>query len=381
MKTRRRWSQLAAGSLAFLLAACSQQEAAPPAPTFQAEGYPQHLSDWGVLSARGGELQLARGVTPYDIASPLFSDYALKLRTVWLPDGTKAAYDPANTFDFPVGTIISKTFFYPKSHADRDGHITYGEERTISMGAMSLDGLRLIETRIIAHREDGWIALPYIWNEEQTDAVLKRTGAVIPLVLHRPDGREEAFSYVIPNANQCAGCHATNNTTRAVKPIGPKARHLNKPSAFAAGVNQLDHWRALGILAGDFSAETAPRNVAWNDGAETLEARARSYLDINCSHCHSSVGAADTSGLKLTPDIPFGPALGICKSPVAAGSGSGGFAYDIVPGDPDRSILVFRMETNDLGAMMPELGRGVIHEEGAGLIRDWIAAMEGGCGA
>jgi hypothetical protein len=39
------------------------------------------------------------------------------------------------------------------------------------------------------------------------------------------------------------------------------------------------------------------------------------------------------------------------------------------------------METNDLGAMMPELGRGVIHEEGAGLIRDWIAAMEGGCGA
>lgn len=370
----------AANFVAVLAAACAPQQEAPPSPTFQAEGYPQHLSDWGVLVARSGELRLAAGVTPYDIASPLFSDYALKLRTVWLPDGTEAIYNAETTFDFPAGTIISKTFFYPKAHAEWDGHIAYGEERTVSNGAMSLDGLRLIETRIIARREDGWIALPYVWNDEQTDAVLKRTGAVIPLTLHRPDGREEAFSYVIPNANQCAGCHATNNTTRAIKPIGPKARHLNKPSTFAAGANQLDHWRALGILAGEFSAETAPRNVAWNDANEPLEARARSYLDINCSHCHSSVGAADTSGLKLTPEIPFGPALGICKSPVAAGSGSGGFAYDIVPGDPDHSILVFRMESNELGAMMPELGRSTSHEEGVALIREWIAAMEGGCG-
>lgn len=373
---RVRGPALALGAL--VLAACSQQQA--PTPTFQAEGYPQNLSDWSVLAARAGELQLAEGVTPYDIASPLFSDYALKLRTVWTPPGSAAVYNPETTFDFPVGTIISKTFFYPRAHAGLDGHITYGEERRVSNGAMALDGMRLIETRIIAHREDGWIALPYVWNEEQTDAVLKRTGAVIPLTLHRPDGREEAFSYVIPNANQCAGCHATNNTTRAVKPIGPKARHLNKPSAFVAGVNQLDHWRELGILAGDFSTETAPRNVAWNDGDEDLDARARSYLDINCSHCHSSVGAADTSGLKLTPDIPFGPSLGICKSPVAAGSGSGGFAYDIAPGDPDKSILVFRMESNELGAMMPELGRSTAHEEGAELIREWIAAMEGGCG-
>lgn len=380
MRGPLRLARLAAASFAVFIAACAPQQEAPPSPTFHTEGYPQHLSDWGVLVARSGELRLAAGVTPYDIASPLFSDYALKLRTVWLPDGTEAIYNAETTFDFPVGSIVSKTFFYSKAHAEWDGHIAYGEERTVSSGAMSLDGLRLIETRVIARREDGWIALPYVWNDEQTDAVLKRTGAVIPLTLHRPDGREEAFSYVIPNANQCAGCHATNNTTRAIKPIGPKARHLNKPSTFAAGVNQLDHWRTLGILAGDFSAETAPRNVAWNDGSEPLDARARSYLDINCSHCHSSVGAADTSGLKLTPDIPFGPALGICKSPVAAGSGSGGFAYDIVPGDPDHSILVFRMESNELGAMMPELGRSTSHEEGVALIREWIAAMKGGCG-
>jgi len=377
-RSSRRKSSAFAFFAALALAACSQQE--PPTPTFQAQGYPEHLSDWGVIETRGGALELAAGVTPYDIATPLFSDHALKLRTVWMPEGTAAIYDPVETFDFPVGTIITKSFFYPKAHADWDGHITYGETRTVSDGAMPLGGLRLIETRIIAHREEGWIALPYVWNEDQTDAVLKRAGAVIPLTLHRPDGREEAFSYIIPNANQCAGCHATNNSTRTVKPIGPKARHLNKPSTFAAGMNQLDHWRSLGILTGDFTAASAPRNAVWGDERLSLDARARAYLDINCSHCHSNVGAADTSGLKLTPDIAMGPALGLCKSPVAAGSGSGGLAYDIVPGAPDQSILVFRMESTELGAMMPELGRSTVHEEGAALIRQWIAAMEGSCG-
>lgn len=362
---------------AVFLAACSREAA--PTPTFQAEGYPQHLSDWGVIATHDGILELAKSATPYDIATPLFSDYALKLRTVWMPPGESAVYKPDGALDFPVGTIISKTFFYPKAHAKWDGHITYGEERTVSNGVMKLDGLRLIETRILAHRKDGWVALPYVWNDEQSDAVLKRAGAVIPLTLDRPDGREEAFPYILPNANQCAGCHATNNTTRAIEPIGPKARHLNKPSTFTAGVNQLEDWRRRGILTGDFDPETAPRNVAWNDQTQDLNARARSYLDINCSHCHSSVGAADTSGLKLTPEIPFGPHLGVCKTPVAAGSGAGGLEYDIVPGDPDQSIMLFRMQSTKLGAMMPELGRATVHEEGVALIRQWIAAMNGTC--
>jgi len=49
------------------------------------------------------------------------------------------------------------------------------------------------------------------------------------------------------------------------------------------------------------------------------------------------------------------------------------------PGDPDASILVYRMETSDPGEAMPELGRGVVHEEGVALVREWIAAMRGGC--
>jgi hypothetical protein len=71
--------------------------------------------------------------------------------------------------------------------------------------------------------------------------------------------------------------------------------------------------------------------------------------------------------------------LGRCKLPIAAGKGTGDRRHDIVPGQPDASILSYRMVSEDPAAMMPELGRSVVHDEGVQLIRDWIAAMQGGC--
>ena len=366
--------------LVAMLGACAREQTA--SPTFHADKNPEHLSDWGMITAKDDALTLGKGVTPYDLATPLFSDYALKMRTVWTPENAPAMYNENDAFDFPVGTVITKTFYYPTPTNDWTGDVLIGKERALYDSphgkTMALDHLRLVETRILVRREAGWDALPYIWNEAQTDAVLKRTGDVLPLTLMRDDGEIEPFAYLVPNANQCAGCHATNATTKEIEPIGLKARHLNKPSSFAEGFNQLDHWLAKGLLDGDV-ATPAPRNADWTDEAEPLAARARAYLDINCSHCHNPNGPADTSGLDLEPGAS-GPALGNCKTPIAAGRGTGGRAYDIVPGRPDLSITVFRMETTDPGAMMPELGRAVAHEEGVKLISAWIAAMEGGCG-
>lgn len=362
--------------LAFiLLAACGEKP--PSRPVFHAEGFPERISDWRVLKVYDGVLELSDGAKPYDLATPLFSDYALKLRTITLPEGQASKYSPDGAFTLPVGTIISKTFYYPtKGDAS---NVTYGEERTVAGGVMALGDIRLIETRILAHREEGWVALAYVWNEQQTDAVLQRAGEIVPLTLHRPDGRTEKISYLVPNSNQCAGCHATNATTRAIEPIGIRARHLNKPSAFDPGYNQLDYWQMTGLMVYEKPAE-APHNAMWGDAKASVEDRARAYLDANCSHCHSNVGPADTSGLDLRPAVPLGPKVGFCKTPIAAGTGSGGRPFDIVPGEPDKSILVFRMETADPGAMMPELGRSVQHEEGVALVRQWIAEMERSCG-
>lgn len=364
------------GALLFallLLSACGERAATP---TFHASGFPERISDWGVVRTHDGVLEVSDGAKPYDLATPLFSDYALKLRTITLPEGGAAKYLQNEAFDLPVGTIISKTFYYPTT---KSGAVTYGEERTVVGGAMALAGIRLVETRILARREEGWVALAYVWNEAQTDAVLQRAGEIVPLTLHRPDGREEEFSYLVPNSNQCAGCHATNATTRAIEPIGIKARHLNKPSTFDPGYNQLDYWQMTGLMFYEKPAE-APHNAIWGDPQASVEERARAYLDANCSHCHSNVGPADTSGLDLRPSVPLGPKVGFCKTPIAAGTGSGGRPFDIVPGEPDKSITVFRMETTDPGAMMPELGRAVVHEEGVALVRQWIEAMDGSCG-
>ncbi len=365
--------------IAFLLiAACSGEQTAKPA--YHATDNPERLSEWGMSGVSDGALRLAEGVTPYDLATPLFSDYALKLRTVWIPESQAATYDESEAFDFPVGTVFTKTFYYKQEGAAWTGAVLQAEGPVLSYNALPLEGVRLIETRVLVHRENGWAALPYVWNEDQTDAYLKRTGDVQRLTLVRTDGRAEEFAYLVPDANQCAACHATNATTRAIKPIGPKARHLNKPSTFVHGVNQLEDWMTAGLLTGDVgNAAAVPQNAVWTDETATIERRARAYLDANCAHCHNPNGAADTSGLNLEPDAQ-GPAMGFCKSPIAAGGGSGGRPFDIVPGAPDQSITVFRLQTTDPGAMMPELGRAVSHEEGVALIAEWIAQMDGNCG-
>lgn len=365
---------LAALGLA-LLAACTR---APAPVAFFAEGMPERLSDWNVVYVADGRLRLNARVEPYTLDSPLFTDYAHKLRTVWMPEGKAARYQPVDALDFPVGTIISKTFYYPVPDGGRGGDVVLRSADTGSEpdGGLALDKVRLVETRLLVRREAGWIALPYVWNAEQTEARLMRSGELLPLTLLAADGSKAQVDYTVPDENQCAGCHGTDLKSKAIFPIGPKARHLNRDFAYpgAGSENQLAHWQKVGYLT-DVPAGDLPKNPSWDDPAAPLDARARSYLDINCGHCHSQKGAARTSGMWLDATTRDLLRLGRCKLPIAAGQGTGNRPWDIAPGKPDDSILPYRMESVDPGVMMPELGRSVVHAEGVALIRDWIAAM------
>jgi uncharacterized repeat protein (TIGR03806 family) len=354
--------------------------------TFHAQDNPTQLSDWHLLQTQGDHLALNDGVVPYDLNTPLFSDYAHKLRTIWLPKGTIAHYDAERSFDFPVGTIISKTFYYPvpaAGAADDEKSVIADDTRAPAIGSagLPLTHVRLIETRLLVRRQDGWATLPYVWNKEQTDAVLSREGDEVALTLERvEEGRSDDFTYVVPNVNQCAGCHATNNQTRVIVPIGLKARHLNRDYAYAAGVeNQLQHLVKLGYLDGLPALANVPRNADWQDTTQPLERRARAYLDINCGHCHNPQGPANTSGLTLDIATVENLRLGVCKPPVAAGQGTGDHIYDVVPGKPADSILAYRLGSIDPGAMMPEVGRATRHVAGLALIDAWIASIPGDC--
>ena len=324
---------------------------AAPAPVVQADllmnADAPRLADYGLFDAAGTP---APGVRPYTLGTPLFSDHAEKYRFVWMPPGTRADYRPTGVLAFPVGTVLIKRFGFP---ADL---------------RRPADDVAMVETRLLIHRPSGWVALSYV--EEPGGAVLKRAGKRIPIRVTGHDGQTLAIDYAVPNQNQCKQCHMTGD---AITPIGPTAGNLNH-GLFGEGPSQLAVWQASGRLAG-LPAGNWPRLARWDDDAEPLAARARAYLAVNCGHCHNPAGLASNSGLWLNPEESEPAHLGILKRPVAAGRGSGGHEFSILPGAPERSILVHRMESSEPGIMMPQFGRAMAHAQGLALIRQWIAAM------
>ncbi len=330
--------------------------------TYVQEPFPEKLSAWRLFRVTAAGVEPNRGVVPYDLNTPLFTDYASKHRFVWMPPATSAVYHGTETFQFPIGSIFVKTFAYP---AD---------------GAASRAGKeQLIETRLLVNTKSGWAGLPYVWNEEQTDATLELAADPTPVHWTHPSGNQFSINYIIPNANQCKSCHTDKK--KVMLPIGPKARNLNKDFAYAEGAaNQLAYWTKVGYLKGAPSPNEAPKAAVWDDPKSgSLEARARTYLDVNCAHCHRPEGPANTTGLYLGSAVTESLRLGSCKVPVSAGQGSGSLLFDIVPGKPDESILVHRMESTTPKVMMPELGRTLAHEEGVALVREWVASLQGEC--
>ncbi|WP_058022627.1 SO2930 family diheme c-type cytochrome [Pseudohongiella spirulinae] len=363
--------------LGTLLLACTPQQ---DARSYGRDSTPDLLSQWQLMSVQGSTLQLDDDVMPYDLATPLFSDYAMKLRTLWLPDNTQAKYTESGSLEFPVGTVISKTFYYPTDTlAADDGSVTKSEQSLYAFVGQQLDltKVRLIETRLLVRQTDGWQALPYVWNEQQTDAELQITGAVFRLAMD-----SEPFAYVVPNRNECASCHVLDQNSDELSPIGPSARNLNRLFAYSSEqeLNQLQALAERDWLSGLPAASELPAAALWSPGAtDNLEHRARSYLDVNCGHCHQRGGSGDTSGLFLDYKETSALAMGVCKPPVAAGRGAGGHRYSIVPGHPEQSILSYRIESQEVGVLMPEVGRSLTHDSGLALINEWIRQQSGQC--
>jgi uncharacterized repeat protein (TIGR03806 family) len=326
--------------------------------TFSESPFPEKLSAWRLFRRVGGKLQPNRGVIPYDLINPLFTDYAAKHRFVWMPPGKPALYRRDDTFEFPEGAIPVKTFAYPAAAGMPE---------------------RWIETRLLVHTHDAWVPLPYVWNPESTEATLQVDADPVDVAWHDESGRSQNIHYVIPNANQCRECHDQNKITG---PIGPKARHLNRDLDYPDGrFNQLAYWTRIGYLAGAPGPAAAPRQPVWDDPSSApLGARARAYLEINCAHCHSPAGAAGNTGLYLS-DLQTDPSrIGICKTPVATGKASADMLFDLVPGRPGASILLFRMDSIEPKIMMPEIGRTIVHRQGVELVREWLASLRGDCG-
>ena len=333
----------------------------------------------------------SNGGTPYDLNTQLFSDYATKYRFVFMPEGTAATYRDGSenvnaAYEFPVGTVIAKTFSFEDEGAGTVNHV---------------------ETRLLIKREDNdgtlvWEGLPYIWQTDGNGkrvARLSKGGGTAAVSWNYTDDHSgnlhqgSTDSYRIPNAAQCVTCHANTHNVAGAAPIGPKPRNLNKPYAYedAGMANQIAYWVDHNLLTGapadlDVDANTMiatkveriPYFNVPGDGGNAansdadIEQRIRGYLEVNCAHCHNEGGAASNTGLYLDYFRAVNSSYGICKTPTAAGAGSDGRPHDIQPGSVSESIMPFRMGSNDVEAKMPPIAHSVVHDEALELLNEWI---------
>jgi uncharacterized repeat protein (TIGR03806 family) len=282
------------------------------------------LSQLGLFTGALAELTPAPGQVPYTVVAPLYSDGAAKERQLWVPPGSALGYDDER-WTLPAGARVVKTFYFPR-------------------GA----GRQIIETRVLEREGDGLRAGTYVWNAAQDEAVCSGGDLDVPT---------ETGYFHVPGTSQCMECHDGH------------ALGLRTPQLAVAG--QIDHLAALGVVAG-VAAEPRPA-LADPAGDAPLEARARSYLDANCSHCHNRDGEAAKTRLFLDR-LSADP--GLCRRTPEVG----GATRVIVPGHPESSAMLARMRARDPMVRMPRGPTHVPDAQGLTLLSDWIGQLSpAGC--
>ncbi len=330
--------------------------------------YPK-LSDYHFFDGEMKNQVPSLDVLPYEPISSLFTDYAHKKRFVWLPNGLKATYNGDDQIlDLPVGAALIKTFYYDNVQPSNT--------------------TKIIETRIMIRKSDGWIFADYVWNDEQTEAYLDLNGSTKNITFKDENDVTRTVDYRIPNESQCIVCHKTKsyengNYVQKNIPIGIKPQNLN--SLFNYGnetKNQLTKWIDAGLLTNNFSLPSETNTIVdYNDSSKPLEKRVRSYFDINCAHCHKEHGHCDYRPMKFAFSETYNNLtnMGVCVDTQDMQDFEPALSKLVTPGNIYRSMLYHRLNTVDETYRMPLHGRTVIHEEGVLLVEEWINSLTTPC--
>ncbi len=331
-------------------------------------GPPQFLSEWGLFKSIPDQIP-EDGVIPYEVTAPLFTDDAAKLRFVQLPDGAQIDYDEIERWTNPPGTIYIKTFAYPV------------DARQPELG------LQLLETRLLVFHESGADTWTYVYPDgDNSDAERINFGPVLDVSYTDALGDVISLNYEVPSVPQCKECHGI-----ATRSLGPSTGMFNRDNDYGDGIgvqNQIDYMHSLGMFDQEPEPVIEQRTTYVSDPAvndiASLHDRVRSYLDSNCAHCHAPApfGEISDKGLYLdyqSMDPDTGTSFftwGVCKPQSSGGNGLDcDQALDVVPGDPDSSLLICRMESIAAGERMAPLGRTIVHVEGVALLRQWVQEL------
>ena len=351
-------------------------KAPPQAPS---KPFPRKLSETGLFASTRDNVP-ATGLIPYSVNAPLWSDGAEKERFIALPGDTKIGFDkviyphgPEYSdlgWRFPDGTVLVKTF-------------------AIETEKGNAASLKRLETRILQYRKmpgnddeygaQYWFGYTYVWNDEQTDAeLLAAEGLDRKLIIKdaaAPGGQREQ-TWRFPSRAECTLCHtmASKYVLGVTTLQMNKAHNYGDPHSSDKIVNQLSLLEKLGVF--QEKLPKPPQELAsladYRDANESLHLRARSYLHANCAHCHRRWGGGNAE-FELQASIPLTLTAAVNTKP-----GQGAFKLNdpriIVPGDPQRSMILERMKLAGLGRM-PHVASKVVDQDAVKVIQNWLASL------
>jgi uncharacterized repeat protein (TIGR03806 family) len=287
------------------------------------------LSSYVIFQGNPADLNPSADFKRYEISTTLFSDYAEKQRLIKIPGGAKMIAGSDGLPEFPEGTILVKTFYY------------FNDKRDESKGKT------ILETRLLIQSNSKWNVGTYLWNKEQTTAHLITTGLNKTVNWITENGKANVISYHVPSNRECTTCHSSSG---AILPIGPKIRNLNfDVTRNGSGINQLNYFQNEGVLNAINPSSFAHLPNS-RDLSESIENRARAYLDVNCAHCHNQNGFAAGSNVFFGYELPFDETRIANK----------------------KSDIITMLSKGD----MPKLGTTLIDEEGLALIKNYIESLK-----
>jgi putative heme-binding domain-containing protein len=346
--------------------------------------FPTKLSDTGVFTDVAKHTPAA-GVIPFYPNVRQWQDGATADYLLALPDLSTVSF-----FDKPR-PLPGQVFWHDfKMAFPKDAVLV----KTISLDV--LDGNRQVEKRVetqLLHFDgDDWRGYSYAWRDDQTDAdLVPMDGAEKPFPVASggkaekgvwsPTGKREHV-WTFHSRTQCISCH--NSWSEYA--LAFNAKQLNRTPLFGGGTapNQLVRLTTQGyarrVAADDkdlppFGADSVKKEPALAPlhGEESLDARARSYLHVNCSHCHRFGGGGGQVVLELDVAKPL-KETGIFDVRPKQGDFGLADARIVAPGDPYRSVLFYRMAKFGRGRM-PHLGSERPHAQGLDMVAQWIASL------
>jgi putative heme-binding domain-containing protein len=337
--------------------------------TQENKSFPKTLASTG-LFANAKDHKLAAGVIPYSINAEPWADGTIAERFIAIPgNGKLGVHDTNNVqkgnlkgeWNYPVDTVIGKTIM-------------------IELESGNPKSRRRLETQILHRGELIWNAYSFIWNADQTDARLSNgRGFDQAFEIADQDAQtgKRRQTWHFASRSECLTCH----TTRGGSVYGFTPDQLNRDFDYGNhSDNQLRTFAHLGLFEqplvnGDPvdapSVEKLPKMVAPHDGLQSLTKRVRSYLHVNCAHCHRR-GGGGTAAMDIQKQFALD------KTNIISRPTQGTFglldAWLVSPGDPYRSTVYYRMSKLGKGRM-PHFGSQVVDVRGIRLMHDWIEQL------